>query len=274
MDAEERALLAAIIAHPDEDTPRLVYADWLQEHDQPERAEYIRLSIQLANLRYGDPDSDARYWQLREERDPLVSRFYKRWEREFAARFPGNRDVSFIFARGFAEQVHCSVKYFLDNAEQMFGEAPIQRLWPKALTPATAGRLMASPWARCLTGLHIINRQMVLALFECATLEIAALDFSHSFLYAGRTNSLTDWDAVAVRIAAHPGLKSVKRIDLDWCGIGHAGGWALAGAPHLHPDVLNLLGNGLSEPARQALRKRYGPRVWLDPADRNGFPRG
>jgi len=47
MDAEERALLAAIIAHPDEDTPRLVYADWLQEHDQPERAEHIRLSIQL-----------------------------------------------------------------------------------------------------------------------------------------------------------------------------------------------------------------------------------
>lgn len=31
MDSEEAALLAAIIAAPDDDTPRLVYADWLQE---------------------------------------------------------------------------------------------------------------------------------------------------------------------------------------------------------------------------------------------------
>ncbi|QEG26448.1 hypothetical protein GobsT_11870 [Gemmata obscuriglobus] len=30
-DPEEAALLAAIIAAPADDTPRLVYADWLQE---------------------------------------------------------------------------------------------------------------------------------------------------------------------------------------------------------------------------------------------------
>lgn len=40
---EELSLLAAIHANPREDTPRLVYADWLQEHDQPEYAEFIRL---------------------------------------------------------------------------------------------------------------------------------------------------------------------------------------------------------------------------------------
>lgn len=33
---DESALLAAIAAHPDEDTPRLMYADWLDENDQPE----------------------------------------------------------------------------------------------------------------------------------------------------------------------------------------------------------------------------------------------
>lgn len=52
MDTEERALCTAIAAHPDEDTPRLVYADWLQEHDQPERAEFIRVQVELAT--YGD----------------------------------------------------------------------------------------------------------------------------------------------------------------------------------------------------------------------------
>src|SRR5205823_3346972 len=28
---------------PDDDAPRLVYADWLDEHGQPERAEFVRL---------------------------------------------------------------------------------------------------------------------------------------------------------------------------------------------------------------------------------------
>lgn len=44
------ALLKAILAHPEEDTPRLVYADWLQENGQEERAEFIRLQIKIVAL--------------------------------------------------------------------------------------------------------------------------------------------------------------------------------------------------------------------------------
>src|SRR4051812_38507679 len=40
------ALLAAVLAEPDEDTPRLVYADWLDENGQPERAAFIRDQIE------------------------------------------------------------------------------------------------------------------------------------------------------------------------------------------------------------------------------------
>lgn len=47
---DERSLLDAILAHPDEDMPRLMYADWLQEHGQDERAEFIRVQIELARL--------------------------------------------------------------------------------------------------------------------------------------------------------------------------------------------------------------------------------
>src|SRR5207244_10968268 len=39
------AFLADIIADPDDDAVRLIYADWLMEHDQPERGEFIRLQI-------------------------------------------------------------------------------------------------------------------------------------------------------------------------------------------------------------------------------------
>jgi uncharacterized protein (TIGR02996 family) len=45
---EAAALLAAIRAAPDDDAPRLIYADWLDEHGQPERAEFIRVQVELA----------------------------------------------------------------------------------------------------------------------------------------------------------------------------------------------------------------------------------
>ncbi|HVK16992.1 MAG TPA: TIGR02996 domain-containing protein [Fimbriiglobus sp.] len=48
MTADERALIQAIIAAPDDDLPRLVYADWLEEHGRPERAEFIRVQCELA----------------------------------------------------------------------------------------------------------------------------------------------------------------------------------------------------------------------------------
>jgi uncharacterized protein (TIGR02996 family) len=41
------ALLAAIIENPDEDTPRLAYADEIQETDA-ERAEFIRVQVEIA----------------------------------------------------------------------------------------------------------------------------------------------------------------------------------------------------------------------------------
>lgn len=46
--------LAAIIADPLDDVHRLVYADWLEEHDQPERAEFIRVQCELAKLDQSD----------------------------------------------------------------------------------------------------------------------------------------------------------------------------------------------------------------------------
>jgi uncharacterized protein (TIGR02996 family) len=38
-------LLKAVAASPDDDLPRLVAADWLDEHGEPERGEFIRLQI-------------------------------------------------------------------------------------------------------------------------------------------------------------------------------------------------------------------------------------
>src|SRR4051812_38903581 len=68
--SDETALLKAIIAHADEDTPRLAYADWLDENGDPDRAAFIRVQIRLADLSPGDPD----WVGLREQQDELVAR--------------------------------------------------------------------------------------------------------------------------------------------------------------------------------------------------------
>jgi uncharacterized protein (TIGR02996 family) len=52
---DELALLRTICEQPDCDVPRLVYADWSEEHGQPERAEFIRLQIEIQK----DPHCEA-----------------------------------------------------------------------------------------------------------------------------------------------------------------------------------------------------------------------
>ncbi len=53
---EEEGFLRALLARPDDRTTRLVYADWLDEHDDG-RGEFLRLELRLEEL---PPDDGAR----------------------------------------------------------------------------------------------------------------------------------------------------------------------------------------------------------------------
>ncbi|MBA4063484.1 MAG: hypothetical protein C0501_07180 [Isosphaera sp.] len=59
------ALLRAVCEDPRDDTPRLVYADWLQEHGQDERAAFIRHDIAMS--RRDEWDADRLRWDLVEK---------------------------------------------------------------------------------------------------------------------------------------------------------------------------------------------------------------
>jgi uncharacterized protein (TIGR02996 family) len=52
---QEEAFLAALAENPEDETTRLVFADWLEEHDEPDRAEFIRVQCALARLAANDP---------------------------------------------------------------------------------------------------------------------------------------------------------------------------------------------------------------------------
>jgi uncharacterized protein (TIGR02996 family) len=59
------ALLRAICDHPDEDAPRLIFADWLDENAQPDRAAFIRTDIEMERR---DPfDAERLRWELIEK---------------------------------------------------------------------------------------------------------------------------------------------------------------------------------------------------------------
>jgi uncharacterized protein (TIGR02996 family) len=44
---QERAFLEAVVENPSDEAPLLVLADWLEEHDDPRRAELLRLHLRL-----------------------------------------------------------------------------------------------------------------------------------------------------------------------------------------------------------------------------------
>lgn len=48
---EYAAFLASIRSSPTDDSPRLIFADWLEEHGQVERGEFIRVQVELAARR-------------------------------------------------------------------------------------------------------------------------------------------------------------------------------------------------------------------------------
>jgi uncharacterized protein (TIGR02996 family) len=64
------ALLRAIVRHPGDDTPRLVYADWLDENGRAEEAEFLRGQCRLAAAEPSEPrypelldrDAELRLW--------------------------------------------------------------------------------------------------------------------------------------------------------------------------------------------------------------------
>jgi uncharacterized protein (TIGR02996 family) len=93
---QDEAFLQSILEAPEDDTPRLIYADWLDEHGDPERAEFIRVQCELARL----PEGDARRARLKLRERALLAQHEATW----AAPLRG-RVSSWKFRRGFVEQI-------------------------------------------------------------------------------------------------------------------------------------------------------------------------
>src|SRR5262245_50608811 len=89
---ERKALLRAVCENPDDDTLRLVFADWFQEYGEEERAEFIRAQIEAARL----PADDERLAGLVERARKLQEKHGKRWLGELPV--PDKEHVNWVEA--------------------------------------------------------------------------------------------------------------------------------------------------------------------------------
>jgi uncharacterized protein (TIGR02996 family) len=118
------ALFAAILANPDEDTPRLALADWLDENGEAKHAAFIRKQIELAAA----PEWDARWvgaWNG--DRDSLTGRGHDL----FRPKLPDGLTYPPLtaFRRGFPWHVETKgVEPFLNNADWLAERIPLQAL--------------------------------------------------------------------------------------------------------------------------------------------------
>jgi uncharacterized protein (TIGR02996 family) len=151
------ALLAAIGENPADDTPRLVFADWLDDHADafpaPDavraRAAFIRDDVTCSRLDEYDP---ARLrWELIEK--PRRER--EKWVRGaipsalLAPTAPGP-----FFRRGFPWCISFTPSQFLANAERFLPEVPAPTL-SYSSRDAAADALFRSPLFARVAGLHL-----------------------------------------------------------------------------------------------------------------------
>ena len=133
--------LRAICADPEDDTARLVYADWLDENGDPDRAEFIR--VQIEQVRGGD-------WATRSN-GQIPQRLFGLWQRNHAAwqwELPQIRGVSWSgWDRGFlhAVGVNSGRAPFFDRADTLFAATPIQTISARNLDDAFIEQLVNLP---------------------------------------------------------------------------------------------------------------------------------
>lgn len=118
MNAED-TFLSDIIANLNDDAPRLIFADWLEDHNQLERAELIRLQCQLApdEDRYDDPQINAIRDRVEELLQPIQTKEAPLFSDE----------IRIKWRRGFVDSLELTAQHFIRNGEQLRKRYPTLR---------------------------------------------------------------------------------------------------------------------------------------------------
>jgi uncharacterized protein (TIGR02996 family) len=139
---DELAFLAAIIAAPDDNTARLVYADWLDEQDQLHRARYIRQKILGASALGLTGTVGDLLEALAQQEENSIHAFCDWAGPNLAHHF---QDKSY-YDRGLLSRVWCGeVAHLLGYCDCLFRLAPVQELSISDTAPTSISSLLFRP---------------------------------------------------------------------------------------------------------------------------------
>jgi uncharacterized protein (TIGR02996 family) len=124
----EDAFLQDILENPDDDTPRLIYADWLTDRGDP-RGEFIQVQCRIAQA--GDPFRSGRLWGMpaavlkawRAREQELLASHGERWRQSLRS-----LATEIEFHRGFPERVTVPADEFLARGGELFRATPIREV--------------------------------------------------------------------------------------------------------------------------------------------------
>ena len=157
----EHALLRAVLDAPDDDLPRLAYADVLEERGDDARAEFVRVQLELARLRRlgchegEECDATDQCAECGREVEAIRLEYRERemftshadsvmWQdgsvvfgvtlpgrvngwspTQVSCRLPTGEEARLLFRRGFVERVEMPTDAFLAHAKALFSRHPV-----------------------------------------------------------------------------------------------------------------------------------------------------
>jgi uncharacterized protein (TIGR02996 family) len=264
MMCDEDAFLRAIIERPDDDLPRLVYADYLDERDDP-RGEFIRVECELARIAPDDPRRAALY-----RRDLELIRMYKdRWAGLLPKLTP-HRGVSYWdFRRGLIEVLTIDAPVLVGAAAADVARMPILSLRVQDLTDSLAHQVGGHPALRGVRELDLQSRRegdvrdlrtmrdMPLGRGILRIVDSDRLRRVTSLRIRGELS-----DDVLTALLRSRRIAQLTNLDLSQNAITDRGADALVRARNLdNIRSISLLTNRFTEQGASALRSRFGGRV-------------
>jgi len=160
------AFVAAIVADPDDDTARLVAADFLEENGDPDRAAFIRIQVQLARLDASGGGKSLEADDLRKKERAFLGAWAVYPSLWAAAECPelvrmtswgdGRETIQgahrLVWRRGFVDKVTCPAEEWLHHGHAVRKRNPI-----RGVVLTGCYQLTRDDWyvlAPTLTGLH------------------------------------------------------------------------------------------------------------------------
>jgi uncharacterized protein (TIGR02996 family) len=245
-----------VVANPADDTPLLIYADWLS--DQPDlasqtRGEYLRL-VTLAGRTRDQHEKRDLAWQARE--------------------------MWWAHVESWLGPLYDLVDHFIYERGRLCLE--ISQYFSLGSSPEAIAQMPAWDW---VTDIVIRKGNLDVLMHLGQTVrppQLVSVDIGRNTLEEGELEYLLEagfWphihelgmsqnrlgDAGASELSCWSGLAGIRKLDLELCGIGPHGAESLVGSPYLSGiERLTLSVGYLDAESCRRLRERFRKRVRLE----------